>query len=72
MGATSWRYYTAYDPDPARALHRLRDEVFARGEFVDLTGPLEDQLRATMKRFGPVAEDPDVRRDAMSAASGSD
>jgi hypothetical protein len=37
MGATSWRYYTPYDPDPAKALTRLRDDVFARGEYVDLT-----------------------------------
>jgi hypothetical protein len=63
MGATSWRYYTSYDPDPARALKRLRDEVFARGEFVDLTGSLEDQLRATMKRFGRDPDDAEARRD---------
>lgn len=56
MGATSWRYYTPYDPDATTALRRLRDDVFARGEYVDLTGALEDQLRATMKRFG---RDPD-------------
>jgi hypothetical protein len=56
LGATSWRYYTPYDPDAATALKRLRDDVFARGEFVDLTGSTEDQLRATMKRFG---RDPD-------------
>ena len=63
MGATSWRYYTAYDRDPARALRRLRENVFARGEYTDLTGSLDDQLQATMKRFGPMADDPQVRRD---------
>jgi hypothetical protein len=34
----------------------LRSEVFARGEYVDLTGSLEDKLRQTYRRFG---EDPD-------------
>ena len=56
MGATSWRYYTPFDPDAATALRRLREDVFARGDYVDLTGQLDDQLRATMKRFG---RDPD-------------
>lgn len=56
MGATAWRYYTAYREDPEEALQALRAEVFARGEYVDLTGSIEDMLRQTYRRFG---EDPD-------------
>jgi hypothetical protein len=63
MGATSWRYYTAYHPDPENALNRLRDEVFERGEYVDMTGSTEDQLRATMKRFGRNPDDAEAQRD---------
>jgi hypothetical protein len=33
MGASSWRYYTAYQPDPEAALQQLRRDVFARGEY---------------------------------------
>ena len=63
MGTTSWRYYTAYHPDLETAFQRLRDEVFARGEYVDLTGSMEDALRNTMKRFGRDPEDAEAQRD---------
>jgi hypothetical protein len=33
MGASVWVYVTPYQPDPEAALQRLRDEVFARGEY---------------------------------------
>jgi len=33
MGASSWRYYTAYRPDPEAALQQLRNDVFRRGEY---------------------------------------
>jgi hypothetical protein len=33
MGASSWRYYTPYQPDPEAALQQLRRDVFARGEY---------------------------------------
>lgn len=33
MGASSWRFYTSYQPDPEAALQQLRREVFARGEY---------------------------------------
>lgn len=56
MGATNWRYYTPYRPDPEDALQALRQEVFARGDYVNLTGSIENQLRETYRRFG---EDPD-------------
>jgi hypothetical protein len=33
MGASSWRYYTKYRPDPEAALQELRQDVFARGDY---------------------------------------
>ena len=33
MGASSWRFYTSYQPDPEAALQQLRRDVFARGEY---------------------------------------
>src|SRR4051812_47782920 len=55
MGATSWRYYTPYRANPDEAIQALRSEVFARGEYVDLTGSPEEKLRQTYRRYG---EDP--------------
>jgi hypothetical protein len=57
MGATSWHYYTGYREDPEEALQRLRADIFARGEYVDVTGPLNDVLRNTARRLG---QDPDA------------
>lgn len=61
MGATSWRYYTAHDPGPEAALQALRQEVFARGEYTDPTGPLENTLRRSARRFGQDADAPEFR-----------
>jgi hypothetical protein len=33
MGASAWIYFTPYQPDPEAALQKLRNEVFARGEY---------------------------------------
>jgi hypothetical protein len=62
MGATSWRYYTPYQPDPAAALRALREDVFARGDYVDLTGSMADRLRQTARRFGQDPDAPEVRQ----------
>lgn len=69
MGATSWRYYTPYQPDPETALQSLRGEVFARGEYVDPTGPLEDTLRQTARRFGQDETSPEVQDMIQNAAA---
>ncbi len=61
MGATSWHYFTPYRNDPEEALQRLRADVFARGAYVDVTGPLEDALRNTFRRFGEDPDSPAVR-----------
>jgi hypothetical protein len=33
VGASGWIYFTPYDPDPNAALQRLRQEVFATGQY---------------------------------------
>ena len=33
MDASRWHYFTPYDPDPNAALQRLRQEVFATGQY---------------------------------------
>lgn len=33
MGASSWHYTTAYDPDAEHALQQLREQVFANGAY---------------------------------------
>ena len=60
MGATSWRSYTPYRPDPEKALQALRADVFVRGDYVDLTGPLKEMLRQTARRFGQDPDSPEV------------
>lgn len=40
MGATGWQYTTPYNPDPEAALQRLRDEIFAKGEYLPPGGIL--------------------------------
>lgn len=61
MGATSWRYYAPYDPDPEAALQALRAEVFARGEYTDPTGPLDAVLKEKARMFGEDPEGPETR-----------
>ncbi len=67
MGATSWRYYTPYCPDPEAALQVLRTDVFARGEYADPTGPLEATLRQTARRLGQDPDSPEVRAEIENA-----
>lgn len=61
VGATNWRYYTPYRPDPEAALQELRADIFARGDYADPTGPLEATLRRTARRFGLDPNSPEVR-----------
>lgn len=61
MGATSWRYYTPHRDDPEVALQELRKQVYARGEYVDVTGPLEDVLGGIARRLGQDPGAPETR-----------
>ncbi len=46
MGATDWRYYTPYTPNPRDALKRLRQEIFVSGQYQQPSSWSEDVDRA--------------------------
>jgi hypothetical protein len=58
MGASGWAYFADYDPDPAKALEKLRANVFASGKF----GEAHDwetavqQMEAMLQDAGPLRE----------------
>ncbi len=61
MGATSWHYFTPYQPDPEAALQHLRAEVFEQGFYVDPTGSPQDYLRRRYEQLGLGANSPEFR-----------
>jgi len=71
MGASGWNYFVPYQADISAALQRLREDVFARGDYVygdGITG--EDfqaafkvcggDLESTIQRFAEQAEYPNL------------
>src|SRR5262245_61470394 len=61
MGASSWHYFTAYHPDPATALRRLREEVFAAGQYEDPRASPGEHIRRLYERLGLGADSPECR-----------
>ena len=62
MGATSWRYYTPHQPTLESALEALQAEVFARGDYVQPIGSIDDILLPTVRRLGRNPDSPDQRQ----------
>lgn len=58
MGASSWHYFTAFDPDAGAALQRLRQSVFESGKFGDSLWDEGGPAAAFAATAGPVAGDP--------------
>jgi hypothetical protein len=52
MGASEWFYFTPYQPDPEAALQKLRNEVFARGEYYKPWDPVS-QFRLMLSQAPP-------------------
>ncbi len=52
MGATGWQYFVPYQADIAAALQRLREDVFARGEYSSGMTVTKEQLDAAFKGVG--------------------
>lgn len=67
MGCTSWRYYVPYQADPGTALQELRLSVFARGEYVDPSGSIEDRVRQFALKTGEDPGSKEFRRSVQSA-----
>lgn len=57
MGASAWVYFTPYHPKPSAALRRLREEVFAAGEY---RKPATVQER--LAQLGPLPNPSQVHR----------
>ena len=56
MGATGWSYFVPYEADIAAALQRLREEVFARGDYVYGDGVTDAQRKAILEQVRPEME----------------
>jgi len=61
MGATSWHYFTPYQPDAEAALQRLRAEIFAQGAYDDPVGSPERHIRRLYEESGFGADSPECR-----------
>jgi len=54
MGATGWSYFVPYEADISAALQRLREDVFARGDYEYGDGVLtDDQRKAYLEMLPP-------------------
>jgi hypothetical protein len=52
MGATGWDYFVPYEANISTALQRLREAVFARGDYESDEG-LTEEMRRSMVESGP-------------------
>jgi hypothetical protein len=53
MGASGWGYFTPYQPDPEAALQKLRQEVFARGEYYKPWDPVRSHFELMLAQTPP-------------------
>jgi hypothetical protein len=53
MGATGWSYFVPYEADISAALQRLREDVFARGDYVFGDGITDDQRKTILEKVRP-------------------
>src|ERR1017187_5270217 len=52
MGATGWEYFVPYQADVSVALQRLREKVFAEGQYLSGIGITRPDMEATLKVCG--------------------
>jgi len=53
MGATGWTYFVPYEADISAALQRLREDVFARGDYVYGDNLTDQQIKAILEKTRP-------------------
>src|SRR2546426_5226265 len=53
MGASGWSYFVPYDADISAALQRLREEVFARGDYMYGDGVTESERKVILGKARP-------------------
>lgn len=56
MGATGWTYFVPYEADVSAALQRLRQDVFARGDYVYGDDITDEQVKAVLEKARPEME----------------
>ncbi|MCM0673741.1 hypothetical protein NCC78_03320 [Micromonospora phytophila] len=56
MGASSWRYFVAYQPDLDTALNALREKVFADGDYWWARGEIGESANAHPHRPATMRE----------------
>jgi hypothetical protein len=56
MGATGWSYFVPYEADVSAALQRLREDVFARGDYIYGDGLSDEQRKAILEQARPEME----------------
>lgn len=67
MGATGWSYFVPYEVDASAALRRLREDVFARGDYIWGDGLSDEQRKAILEQARPEME-PWMRKVREEAA----
>src|ERR1043166_8007189 len=53
MGASGWDCFVPYDPDISAALHRLRRDVFDRGDYIFGRGMTPEEFKRKMQDLRP-------------------
>src|SRR6266699_7114685 len=53
MGASGWSYFVPYEANISAALQRLREDVFARGDYMYGDGVTEDERKAILEKVRP-------------------
>jgi hypothetical protein len=56
MGASGWTYFVPYESDVSAALQRLRQDVFARGDYVYGDDITDEQVKAILEKARPEME----------------
>lgn len=74
MGASGWSYFVPYEADVSAALQRLRQDVFARGDYLTAEDTLDSMdWEAAAKKNAEWAKNPElspeVRESYLKAAS---
>jgi hypothetical protein len=74
MGASGWSYFVPYEADISAALQRLRNDVFARGDYATAEGTIASiDWQAAAKQNVEWARNPDLppqtRESYLAAAS---
>lgn len=67
MGASGWSYFVPYEADISAALRRLREDIFARGDYLFGDGVTEEARKAILEKVRPEL-DPWMQKVSEEAA----